>query len=415
VLATLRQRNFALLWIAGLISYAGNWILIAALPVHIFERTGSTLAAGLIWIVYPLSGLLFGSIAGVFVDRWDRRLTMVGVNLLQAVLLPFLLLGLRDDALWVLYVVAFAEGVLANFMYPAEGALLPRLVGEERLVTANALNSLNDNLARIAGPAIGGLLLANTGLAGAIVVDAASYLVAALLIALIAVPGGTRAAAPVSDERIEMAGAGWSSVRRDLAEGLSLIRADRMLQALILVVAVSILGDSFTTPVLVPFVLEVVSGGTAFFGLILAVRGISGLLGGLVIARLGQHIAPAPLLGWSLVCIGIGFLVIANVPLIPVVLIVLLVLGPAIVGWLSTQQTLLQTAVEDQYRGRLLGTVGTTTSLVSLFGIGLGSVLGEAIGIVPLFNLSALLYTTAGVLALILLRSVLKPRVAAAD
>lgn len=69
MLATLRQRNFALLWFAGLISYAGDWILIAALPVHIFERTGSTLAAGLIWIVYPLSGLLFGSVAGVFVDR----------------------------------------------------------------------------------------------------------------------------------------------------------------------------------------------------------------------------------------------------------------------------------------------------------------------------------------------------------
>jgi MFS family permease len=415
VLATLRQRNFALLWFAGLISYAGDWILIAALPVHIFERTGSTLAAGLIWIVYPLSGLLFGSIAGVFVDRWDRRLTMVGVNLLQAALLPFLLLGLRDDALWVLYVVAFAEGVLTNFMYPAEGALLPRLVGEDRLVTANALNSLNDNLARIAGPAIGGLLLANSGLAGAIVADAVSYLVSALLIALIAVPGGTRAAKPESEEAVENAAAGWSSVWRELVAGLSLIRADRMLQALILVVAISVLGDSFTTPVLVPYVLEVVSGGAAFFGLFLAVRGVSGLLGGVVIARLGQQIAPASLLGWSLVSVGTGFLVIANVPLIPVVLIVLLALGPAIVGWLSSQQTLLQTAVEDQYRGRLLGAVGTTTSLMGLFGIGVGSVLGEAIGIVPLFNLSALLYAAAGVLALILFRSVVKTRIAAAD
>lgn len=415
MLATLRQRNFALLWFAGLISYAGNWILIAALPVHIFERTGSTLAAGLIWIVYPLSGLLFGSIAGVFVDRWDRRRTMVGVNLLQAALLPFLLLGLRDDALWVLYAVAFAEGVLATFMYPAEGALLPRLVGEDRLVTANALNSLNDNLARIAGPAIGGLLLASTGLAGAIVADAVSYLLAALLIALIAVPGGTRAAKPESEETVEAAVAGRPSVWRELVEGLSLIRADRMLQALILVVAVSVLADSLNSPLIVPFILEIVAGGSALFGLVLAVRGVAGLLGGVVVARFGHGIAPERLLGWSLVCLGAGMLVFVNVPLIPVMLIVQLAMGPAIVGWLSSQQTLLQTSVEDQYRGRLLGAVGTITSLMGLFGIGLGSVLGEAIGIVPLFNSSALLYTAAGVLALLLFRSVLKPRIAAAD
>lgn len=414
MLATLRQRNFALLWFAGLISYAGDWAMIAALPVHIFERTGSTLAAGLIWIVYPLSGLLFGSVAGVFVDRWDRRRTMVGANLLQAALMPFLLLGLRDDALWVLYLVAFAEGVLATFMYPAEGALLPRLVGEDRLVTANALNSLNDNLARIAGPAIGGLLLATSGLAGAIVADAVSYLVAALLIALIAVPGGTRATASESHALAEDAAAGLASVRRELVDGLRLVRSDRLLQALIIVVAVSALADSLNSPLIVPFILEVAAGGSALFGLVLAARGVAGLLGGVVVARFGQGVAPQRMFGWSLIGVGIGMLVFINIPVIPVMLGVQLALGPAVVGWLSSQQTLLQTAAEDQYRGRILGAVGTVSSLMALLGIGLGSLLGEVVGIVPMYNLSALLYAGAGVLALILFRSVMKTQIVAA-
>jgi MFS family permease len=413
VLATLRQRNFALLWFAGLISYAGDWALIAALPVYLFERTNSILFAGLIWIVYPLSGLLFGSVAGVFVDRWDRRRTMVGVNLLQSVLMPGMLLGIRADALWVLYAVAFVEGALVTFMYPAESALLPRLVGEERLVTANALNSLNDNLARIAGPAIGGLLLANAGFAGAVVVDAVSYFLAAVLIALIAVPGGTKSAIAEGGQMVDEPPSGLAGVWRELVDGLHFIRGDRTLRALLIIVAVSILADSLNSPIIAPFILQVALGGAALFGLVLATRGAAGLLGGVVIARLGQRLAPKRLLGWSLVLLGLGLLLFINIPVIPVMLGVQLALGPAVVGWLTSQQTLLQTAAEDRYRGRVFGAVGTMSSLMALFGIGLGSALGEVIGLVPTYNLSALLYAGAGVLALILFRPAVLARSAA--
>ncbi len=96
MLAPLRQRDFALLWVADLISLAGDWVLIAALPVYVYERIGSTLALGLTWLAYALPGVLFGSVAGVFVDRWDRRRTMVVVNLLQAALMLCLLLAQRD-------------------------------------------------------------------------------------------------------------------------------------------------------------------------------------------------------------------------------------------------------------------------------------------------------------------------------
>lgn len=405
MIATLRQRNFALLWVAGLISWAGDWALIAALPVYLFERTGSTLLSGLVWLSYPLSGLLIGSVAGVYVDRWDRRRTMVGVSLLQALLIPGLLLSLDDDRLWIIYVVAFVEGSLAMFFAPAENALLPRLVGEDRLVTANALNALNDNLARIAGPAIGGLLLASGGFAGVVLVDAASYLLAALLIALIAVPGGAIQMESASGEAPHEIASGWSGVWSEWMAGLRLIRVDRALQMLLLVIAVAALGDSIISPLLVPYVLEVVAGGTALFGILLAVRGISGLLGGILVARYGQKVAPARLLGWSLLADSLGFLILVNVPVIPVIVIVFLAMGPAIAGWLASQQTLIQTAVEDRYRGRFFGVVSTIASVMALAGIGIGSALGEVVGIVPMLNVSGLLYASAGVLALVLLRS----------
>jgi predicted MFS family arabinose efflux permease len=329
---------------------------------------------------------------------------MVVINLLQAVLMPVMLLGLRDDAFWVLYVVTFFEGALLTFMFAAESALLPRLVGEDRLVTANALNSLNDNLARIGGPAIGALLLAQTGLTGAVLANAISYLAAALLLLLMVLPQGAKAVTEEGAEPDAIASPGVATIWQEWHEGLRVIRSVPRLPLLIVVVATAVFGDSLGTAIIAPFVLEVVAGGAAFFGVVLSMRGVAGLLGGIIVARFGQGIAPERLLGWSLIVAGILLLAFINVRIIPVMLLVQLLLGPAIAGWFASQQTLLQTAVPDQYRGRLFGTLGALLSLTSIMGMGLAGVLGERIGIVPVFNSSALLYAVAGVLALLLLR-----------
>ncbi len=188
MLTLLRQRNFSLLWFGGLISMIGNWVLITALPFYIYEQTGSTLATGLLWIAYFLPSLLFGSVAGVFVDRWDRKLTMVVVNVVRTGLILLLLLVRSHEWLWLVYVVAFAESSLGQLFAPAESALLPRLVGDQHLLTANALNSLNDNLARVIGPAIGGAVMVVFGLRGAVLLDSASFLISALLIMRIVMP-----------------------------------------------------------------------------------------------------------------------------------------------------------------------------------------------------------------------------------
>jgi predicted MFS family arabinose efflux permease len=410
MLATLRQRNFALLWTAGLISFIGDWALLATLPVFVYQQTNSTLASGGILLAAASSRLVVGSVAGVFVDRWDRRRTMVVISLLQAVLSPLLLLGLREDWLAALYLVTFLEGSLSAFFTPAENALLPRLVGGERLITANALNSLNDSLARIAGPAVGGLLLVSAGFAGVVLVNAASYLLAALLIAAIATPGSpSDARADAAQVGAEVA-SGWTGVWSEWVAGLRLIGADPFLRTLVLIAAVSTLADSLNTALLVPFLVDVVGGGAATVSLILTLRGIAGLLGGVVIARLGPLLSPARLLGWSLVAIAILFGIMINLPVLPVIVVVRLLLGPPTMGWIITSQTLQQTAAEDRFRGRVFGAVGTTTSLMAIAGTGLGSALGEVVGIVPLYNLAALLYGGAGVLALLRLRAAPPPQ-----
>jgi MFS family permease len=127
MLSVLRRRDFALLWFGGLISIAGDWVLYAALPFYVYERTGSTIATAGMIVATLLPSVLLGSIAGVFVDRWDRKRVLVLTNLLQAATVSVLLL-VPSGWLWLVYAVAAVQSVLSSFSQPAESALLPSLV-----------------------------------------------------------------------------------------------------------------------------------------------------------------------------------------------------------------------------------------------------------------------------------------------
>jgi MFS family permease len=107
VIATLRRRDFALLWIGELVSPTGTWAIFAALPFFVFERTGSALASGAILTVEMLPLILFGSVAGVFVDRWDRKKVFVWANVGQAVAILPMLLARYEGLLPSVYVAAF--------------------------------------------------------------------------------------------------------------------------------------------------------------------------------------------------------------------------------------------------------------------------------------------------------------------
>ena len=151
-IAPLRQRNFRLLWSAGMISITGDWALRVALPIYVLRLTGSPAAVSGIVLAGFLASLLFGTVAGVYVDRWDRRRVVVVINVVQALALLPLLAADSPGRLPVVITVAFAESALAQFFGPAENALVPRLVTASQLAAANSLNSLGNWIGRLARP-----------------------------------------------------------------------------------------------------------------------------------------------------------------------------------------------------------------------------------------------------------------------
>jgi MFS family permease len=124
----LARRNFGLLWAGGFISFIGDWVLYIGMPISIYRITGSTLATTLMFVAGVVPSVVLGSVTGVYVDRWDRRRTVIiGNVLLAAALLPLTLV--RDaDTIWIVYVVVLLEASVGQFVNPAVGALLPRLV-----------------------------------------------------------------------------------------------------------------------------------------------------------------------------------------------------------------------------------------------------------------------------------------------
>lgn len=402
----LRNRNFALLWTGGLISMIGNWILIAAMPFHIYTLTESALATSGFLVAYLIPGILFSSMAGVFVDRWDKKRTMMITSLVQAAVILVLVLVQSAEWVWLIYTVALVESTLSYFFSPAENALLPRLVGEEQLVAANSMNSMNDNLGRLIGPAIGGALLGVVGFASVIIFDSVSYLIAGILISFVVSPEG-KTAETSGDEAAgdiqQIAGGQLQQLWQEFLDGMRLVRNSKILSGVFIVIGIGLFGDAIISALLVPFVQDVVKVGAVEFGWMMTARGLGGLIGGLLLAQIGSRISPTKLLTIGLIISGVLIVAIINFPIYWMVLLGFMLIGIPAVAWLVSIQTILQSSTDEAYLGRIFGAFGTTNTLLMLVGSILGGGLGDLIGAPPLLNSAGLIYILGGVLAIFLL------------
>ena len=380
MIALLRQRNYALLWSSQLISQIGTWALFAALPFFVFQITGSVLATGIMFIVEVIPPLVLGSVAGVFVDRWDRRWTMIGANIAQALLLLLLVAVQSAEQIWIVYVVAFLGSVANQFFGPANNALLPQLVSEEDLVTANSLDALGENIARILGPAVGGVLLASLGLGAVALIDVGSYLIGAALIYLIQVPVSEQT---VPAERERSIKTELVSFWQDWIAGLRLVLQNRPLSFAFLTAGIALIGDSILGVLLVVFAQDAVKVGAQEFGWILTARGIGGVLGGLIVARVGPKFKPKNLMAYGMVGVGAVLFLMLWFPILPVVLVAAVAVGLPAMAWMIAGQTWLQTYSTDQYRGRVFGAFGTYAALMGLLGMGFATSLSSRTSGVP--------------------------------
>jgi predicted MFS family arabinose efflux permease len=392
-----RERNFVLLALSGTVSQLGDWALLLILPFYVYQRTGSVVSTGVLVAVELAPRLFISSVAGVLVDRWDRRWTMIGADLVRAVLMLGILLPLIGAPLWIVYAVALLEAAAAQLFLPAQGAMLPAIVRDERdLLAANSMLATFNATTRLVGPPLGGLLFVTLGLTSSVIADSASFLLSGL--AIVAIRHARPDAAP--DEP-----AAQPAFIRELREGLRFIAGEPLIRALCLTLGIVMITQGLLDTVLVPFVSGVLHFGPVQLGVIAAAQGLGGLFGALGLGVISRRLTRGTVLGVALLLAGvfIGGFALAR-PLVLSAAFVFLLSVPMVVAAAWTE-TYFQQRVDGRLLGRVLGATETVSAAGILIGVVVAAVMGGALGPVSVLLLAAGVLLVAGALSMVWLRN----------
>ena len=345
ILAPFKERNFALLWTGMAVSLVGDGILLVALAWKVYElsnRPSSMAVVGLAMTIPHVALLLLG---GVVSDRFDRRRVMIASDAIRGTAIGILgVLAVTDQLrLWHIFVLVAVYGAGTAFFGPAFDALVPDIVHDDNLTQANAIEQFARPAAHgLAGPALGGLLIAAGGSGVAFLVDSATFLVSMACLLRVRPPRAVAVAAAPAGEAV--------AVLDDVREGFRFVRANPWLWATLLAATFAYLLFTGPVDVLLPFLVKnELEAGAGTLGLILAAGGIGAIGAALAVGTLGTPKRGMTFiyLAWTvstLALVGYGLATAAwHAALVSFVFNALETAGTVV--WLTTKQRLVPRAL----------------------------------------------------------------------
>ncbi|HMA34631.1 MAG TPA: MFS transporter [Chloroflexia bacterium] len=399
--SVLGYSNFRKLWIGQVISNVGDNFTMMAQLVLVNQITGSTLALAGMAIALTLPRLLFSLLAGVFVDRLDRRQLMIVADLLRMLLVLPMALVHRPDQVWIFYLCGFATSAVSTLFDPAKSALLPQLVPEQDLTRTNAFSQATMMLALLVGPLLAGVILEATAPSIAFVIDAVSFGISAAFIARIAVPVLARPRVPAAGP-----GAAVRTVLAEATEGVRALFGIREVRAVALVFAVAMLGLGAINVLAVAYLTRSFGVGPSGLGLLQTAQAIGMILGSIVVGQWLAGARPAAVISGGMAIVGFCLVGLAFAPSYLVVLALGLVIGLAIAPVEAVASTLQQTAVPDAQRGRVGAGMNTIIVSANLLSMSLAGVAGAVFGVAQVFVGGGLFVVAAAGVAAVLLNAV---------
>jgi MFS family permease len=344
LLGPLRERDFALFWTGTLVSLLGDGIYLVALPFAVLDLSGSATSLSLVGTSWSIGMVGFLIAGGLLADRYDKRrqlLVAATVQLAAVGIAGGLSLGGVLEV-WQLVVLGFVFGAGEGLSGPAMGAFIPELVPESVLVEANALQgSLRPVALRLAGPALGGLVVALLSTGGALLVDAGTFAVSiGCLLAM-------RARIPVHEGEHE-------PLLGQLREAAAFVRTQVWLWATLIMAAIAVLFFLGPTEVLVPVRIQGHLGGSAGdFGLVLAAGGVGATIGTVALGHRGMPRREISALYWVWGLAGFALCGYAFANAIWQLVLISLVFGLLSGAGNPIWATLMQVRVPVAMRGRV--------------------------------------------------------------
>ncbi|WP_411282169.1 MFS transporter [Gemmatimonas sp.] len=366
-----RHRNFRIFWTGQTMSLVGSWMQTMAVGWLSLQLSNSAFVVGLVASVGAIPIVLFSMHAGAFVDHGDKlRIVRVTQSILLAQAAVLWLVTITGHvSIPILLALAFVQGLCSAVEIPARQSMIIQLVGRDDLQPAIALNASGFNLARVIGPAIGGLVIARFGIAWCFGLNALSFVAVLWGLLLIKLPAPDVA----NTVRLTVTGVHelFERSTSGAAEGLRHLATPGPVRDLLALVTVgAVLGGPFLTlmPVIARDQLGLGAGG---YGTLLATVGVGGLLGALLVAGPLSHAANK---GRILMTAGLAFptllLGFAYTTTLTMAYVVLFATGMAMITFNALSNGVLQLLVEEKYRGRLM-------AFYSLVFVGLSQAVGS--------------------------------------
>jgi len=370
---SLRQRDYRWFFIAMLGQMAAMNMQMLVRGYLVFELTGSFAALGIIGLVSAIPMVLLSLIGGVIADRAPRKLVLQ-VGQVANVLLALAVAGLLfADVLRFshLVVASIVQGTVMALMMPSRQAMIPEVVSPDRLMNAVALNASGMNMMRLLAPAVGGFVVASVGADWSYVLMAALYVTA--IVGLIPVPARPAAESAPRPRGLRRSGGS------DLADGLRYVVRDPVMFALVSISFVTAILAMPYLMMLPGFVSDVLDGGAGELGVLMGISGAGSLLGSLVIASLPER-RRGLLYLLSAIFLGASLLAFSASETFVVASVIMVLVGIGTAGRQTLGNVLLQSYVEDRYRGRVMSIWMTQWGMMSGGTLFVGLV-AEAFGI----------------------------------
>lgn len=410
-LDVLRNGSFRNLWLGQVVSQMGDYFAFLAMMVIVSgfstNQEQTTLAVSGMMIAFTLPRLLFGMLAGVFVDRWDRRRTMLVSDALRAILTLLMIPAFLAQSLIAMYALGFVMSAIGTLFIPAKGALLPRLVPEEQLISANALSQTSQMLATLIGPALAGATFALVGNGQqwiAFVVDSLSFVVSAFAIWRVVVPPAP--AADAAAPPVATTGA-IRQVWNELLVGLQALVLNKVIATLAIVAGITMLGIGAVNVLWLVFLKErfgFVANELAWRVSIMDIVFSGGMvLASVVIGNFLARVAPKWLIVASLIGVAGGVVLFPLLPNYWTMVACMALIGLCVAPLNTGTMTLLQLLVPNNQLGRVGAGLSTVSDATALISMSLAGLLGATLGIPTVFMLGGVICLGGGILAWVML------------
>ena len=389
--AVFRKRDFSLLWTAQLISTAGSALTDLAAGIYVFRLTGSALAVGLTLMVTAIPSLIVGLLAGVFVDRHDRKRILIVTCLIQALVVGLIavVIGIDAIALPGLYALLLINAGIKQFFDPAHDSLIPEIASDEELAAANSFLSIAAFGSTAIGFAGAGLL-ASIDLRLAFLLDAVSFLICAGLISLMG-----RYDMPIPEDEASV-----SVVIDNLKSGLGTLFGTPVLRALFVVGALMFFSFGLWNVLLLPMSLRELHATEFEYGLQEGLTSVGFVIGSFFMARFSSRLPEAIWIALGLVAMGLCGLGYAAATSIPLAILLVMISGFFNSPTSVARSVLLQRNTPREMRGRVFSAYYVMRDVIFVFGMA-GAGLADVINVRILIAFASTLLFGAAALALV--------------